>query len=89
MFLEVMDFAFWATKELKFIRHYSSRRSDVAGSFGFGWTHLSVGSSRNGGAVFVYDDRGDRQKFARPVDGGPASAHPFGWTLARVATRIA
>lgn len=85
MFLEVMDFAFWATKELKFIRHYSSRRSDVAGSFGFGWTHpFGWQLEERRRAVFVYDDRGDRQKFARPVDGGPASAHPFGWTLARV-----
>jgi|GEM_PF-2484155 len=85
MFLEVMDFAFAATKPLTFTRHYTSRRSDVMGSFGFGWTHpFGWQLEERRRSVFVYDDRGDRQKFARPVDGGPASSHPFGWTLARV-----
>jgi len=85
MFLEVMDFAFSATKRFKFIRHYTSRRSDVTGSFGYGWTHpFGWKLEERRRVVLVYDDRGDRQEFERPVDQGTPSDHPFGWRLARL-----
>lgn len=85
MFVDFFDFGFGGPLELRWMRSYSSRASDVPSEIGFGWTHAYGWALRiERRRATVIDDKGREQEFLRVPRGTEPVSGGFGWTLARV-----
>jgi RHS repeat-associated protein len=84
VFLDIYDFGFAGPLPLRWMRHYSSRRSKHHGELGFGWSHDFGWTARERRAtVQIFDDAGRQQVFDKPPHGGSPVSHPLGYRLWR------
>jgi len=84
MFLRIYDFGFTGPLPLRFLRTYSSRTSNVAGEFGFGWSHAFGWRLRTlRQQVEVYDGDARKQVFDGCPKPGEAQSNGLGWVLSR------
>jgi RHS repeat-associated protein len=84
MFLKIYDFGFSGPMPLRFLRNYSSRSSNVAGEFGFGWSHAYGWRVRvRRQCLEVYDEDARRQVFDSIPAPGETVENKLGWVLSR------